>query len=298
MSHWRSLFILILATLVLTLRHSSQTAAQFIPPLEPSYEQRLVELVNQERWVNGRLPPLKSNATLDLAAETHSSRMAVRNFLDHCDFDTGSAFWQRIEQAGYTDWYVTGENIAAGYKTPEEVIAGWMNSQSHRSNILATDFWEVGSGYVYQTDDGQDVRQGSVHICQANSSANGPFYHYWTQDFGRRKNVLPVIINREAYVTGRREVSLYLYGTGWAQSVRLRNENGLWSPWLPFTPDMSWALSSGDGLKTVTVELSSGAGGTGLLRTASDSIWLRSAVPVTAVSRNYPHHVYLPMIRR
>lgn len=298
MSRWRSLIILFFPILALTLLHIPQTTAQLTPSGSPTYEQRLLELVNQERWLNGRLPPLKGNASLEAAAESHSNHMALRNFLDHCNFDTRTSFWQRIEQAGYAGWAVTGENIAAGHKTPEEVVAGWMQSQSHRSNILSTDFWEVGSGYVYQATDGQDVRQGSQPNCRADSTANGPYYHYWTQNFGRRSDVMPIIINREAYETGRRQVALYLYGQGWAQAVRLRNENGFWSAWQPFTAELTWTLSNGNGLKTVFVELSSGVNGTGMIRSANDTIWLRALETPTAVSATFPHHVYLPMIRR
>ncbi|HRQ38450.1 MAG TPA: CAP domain-containing protein [Chloroflexota bacterium] len=294
MPHWRKVIILLFPILTLLLFYIPQTGAQFTPGPQPTYEQRLLELVNQERWNNGRLPPLRGSASLEIAAKSHSQQMALRNFLDHCDFDTRSTFWQRIEQAGYSSWAVTGENIAAGHKTPEEVVAGWMQSQRHRANILSTDFWEVGSGYMYQADDGQDVRQSGSQNCRADSTTNGPYYYYWTQDFGRRSEVMPVIINREAFETNRREVALYLYGAGWAQAVRVRNENGLWSAWQPFSPELNWVLSSGSGLKMVFVEMSSGVNGAGTIRSASDSIWLRTAVPPTVVSS--PHHLYLPVI--
>ena len=85
MSHWRSLVTLIALTLALTLLPSLKTAAQLTPPAGPTFEQRLLELVNQERWRNGRLPPLKNSHALELAAESHSQRMATYNFLDNCD---------------------------------------------------------------------------------------------------------------------------------------------------------------------------------------------------------------------
>ncbi len=298
MSRWRNLIILIFPLLALAFFQPPSTIAQLTQPPPPTYEQRLLELVNQERWRNGRLPPLKGSTRLELAAEAHSNNMALLNFLDHCNFDTGSSFWQRIEQAGYTGWAVAGENIAAGYKTPEEAVAGWMQSQTHRSNILSPDFWEMGSGYVYQAEDGKDVRQSGKQNCRADSTNNGPYYHYWTQDFGRRREVMPVIINREAYETYRRDVALYLYGAGWAQAVRLRNENGFWSAWQPFTSDLNWTLSSGNGLKMVFMELSSGVNGAGVIHSASDTIWLQALNTPTAVTSSLPHRIYLPVILR
>ncbi len=292
MPRWQSLFILTIPILALALLHT-QTTAQLTPPDGPTYAQQLVEVVNQTRWQNGRLPPFKSNPLLEMAAQLHSSRMAAHNFIDHCDFETGSTFWKRIEQAGFADWAITGENIAAGYTSPEDVVAGWMQSQNHRQNILSTDFWEVGSGYIYQAADENDVRQSTNQNCRADSFANGPYYHYWTQDYGRRHDVIPLIINREAYQTGRRVVDLYMYGEGWAQSFRLRNENGVWSAWLPFASDQNWELSSGDGLKTVYAEISNGLNGTGAIRRASDSIWLDTAATSPA-----SHRQYLPLILR
>lgn len=52
-----------------------------------------------------------------------------------------------------TPYYHAGENIAAGYGTPAEVVAGWMASTSgHRENILSSTFTRVGLGCLYQAD--------------------------------------------------------------------------------------------------------------------------------------------------
>src|SRR5919109_1185606 len=69
--------------------------------------------------------------------------------------------------AGYTGWSAIGENIAAGYPTPEAVVAGWMSSPGHRANILSPNFTEIGIG----------LAQG------------GKYGSYWTQDFGTRPSV-------------------------------------------------------------------------------------------------------------
>lgn len=41
-----------------------------------------------------------------------------------------------------------GENIAQGYRTPQAVVTGWMNSSGHRANILNASFTQIGVGYV------------------------------------------------------------------------------------------------------------------------------------------------------
>lgn len=246
----------------------------------PSFEDLVMELVNQERWANGQLPPLKRVSQLDSSSETHSSNMASRNFFAHCDLDTGTLPWDRMTAAGYS-WNSAGENIAAGYSTPQAVVDGWMGSPGHRANILSTSFRELGIGYVLQAGDVANVRQDQNGDCTADGTYPYALYRYWTQNFGRRNSVYPVVINREAYQTASRNVSLYLYGFGFAVSMRLRNENGAWTPWQGFATNVAWQLSAGGGTKTVHVEISSGAGGTGSVRSASDTIVL--AVPADSI---------------
>ena len=192
---------------------SFAAVAQFALAAEPSVEEQVVTLVNEQRLNNGRLPPLKHGALLATAAEKHSSNMANRDFLAHCDPDTGTLPWDRMTDVGYV-WSRAGENIAAGYTTASAVVDGWMNSSGHRANILSTDFREIGIGYVYQSGDGGNVRQDANGDCVADTQSGGPYYRYWTQDFGTRGFLHPVVINREAFETQDRQVDLYLYGSG------------------------------------------------------------------------------------
>ena len=237
---------------------------------DPSYEQQVVELVNQERWSynNLRLPPLKQVDTLHTAAETHSSNMTTRDFFMHCDPDTGSTPGTRAVAAGYGSSYVS-ENIAAGYSTPSAVVAGWMGSSGHRSNILSTTWRELGVGYTYQSGDQANVRQSSTGGCPW-SYTSGPWYRYWTQNFGVR--AFPVVINREAYETTTTAVDLYVYGVGWAVDMRFSNNGSTWSAWQAYNPNRSWTLSTGNGTKTVYAQVRNGA----TVYQASDTIILNS----------------------
>ncbi|MFE0510039.1 CAP domain-containing protein [Streptomyces sp. NPDC058964] len=117
---------------------------------------RIVELVNAERGKAG-CSPLTLNATLSKAAQAHSEDMALHQNMSHTG-SNGSSPGDRITDAGYS-WSAYGENVAYGYATPEDVMAGWMASPGHRENILNCTFKEIGVG-----------------LAQPNS--------YWTQDFG------------------------------------------------------------------------------------------------------------------
>lgn len=232
----------------------------------PTLEDQILELTNQERWNNGELPPLKGNTLLESSSETHSTNMGNRNFFAHCDLDTGDSPWNRIIDAGYFYVYA-GENLHAGSSTAAGAMNGWMNSPGHRANILSMDFRELGVGYNYDSSDIHNVRFDEDGNCVSEQTI-GPLYHYWTQNFGTRSSVYPVVIAREAYSTATRNVDLYLYGSGWAQEMRIRNENGSWTAWQTFSTDVAWLLSTGAGTKEVFVEIRSGA----TVRSASDTI--------------------------
>lgn len=245
----------------------------------PTFEDQVMEIVNVERWNNGNLPPLKRNAALDLSSETHSTNMADRNFFMHCDPDNGTLPWNRMTTAGYVGWASAAENIAAGYTTPAAVMTGWMNSSGHRTNILSTNYREIGIGYFNPATDANNIRTDSNGDCTPEASNSGPYNRYWTQNFGRINTVFPVVINREAYETTTATVNLYVYGTGYTE-MRFRNENGAWSAWQPYNANAAWTLSAGNGTKTVNCEIRSGT----TVRSASDTIELNAPGLDLAVS--------------
>jgi uncharacterized protein YkwD len=243
----------------------------------PSYEQQVVELVNQERWNNGQLPPLKQVAELHSSSETHSSNMASRDFFAHCDLDTKTSPANRMVDAGYLPNLAT-ENIAAGYVDPAAVVAGWMASSLHRAAILSTSPREIGVGYVLQSTDQPTVRYDLNLDCTGDPNpTNGPFYRYWTLDFGRRNSVYPVVIDREASSTTTTAVDLYVYGAGWAVDMRFSNDVVTWSAWEPYDPNKTWTLSGGAGTKTVYAQIRNG-----FSLQASDTIYLDTPCTATA----------------
>lgn len=122
---------------------------------------RVIELTNQQRRAVG-CGDLLWNPALGLAAQRHADDMAARNYFSHTSRN-GATFVARVRNAGYR-LRLAAENIAAGYTTPDEVVAGWMASPGHRANILNCGLREVGIGYGYNP--------GSTYGV------------YWVQDFG------------------------------------------------------------------------------------------------------------------
>jgi uncharacterized YkwD family protein len=112
-----------------------------------AYEQKVVDLTNQERAKNG-LPALKVDTTLSKMAHEKARDMSANNYFSHTSPTYGSPF-DMMKKFGITYNYA-GENIAMGQQTPQEVVNAWMNSEGHRKNILSPNFNYIGVGYVAQ----------------------------------------------------------------------------------------------------------------------------------------------------
>ena len=108
-----------------------------------SYEQQVLELVNEQR-ANYGLAPLSYSKELEAVAYAHSKDMAQNNYFSHTNLSGQSPF-DRIHAAGIS-YRSAAENIAAGQKTPQEVVSAWMNSAGHRANILNSSVTKMGVG--------------------------------------------------------------------------------------------------------------------------------------------------------
>jgi uncharacterized protein YkwD len=134
------------------------------------YESEVLRLGNEQRGKGadcggsafGPAAPLSHNGLLRCAARVQSRDMATRSFFDHQNPD-GDGPAERAGKAGYS-YSTLGENIAAGYPTPEAVVAGWMGSPGHCRNLMNPNFTEIGVGYY--------------------AGGSGGYGAYWTQVFG------------------------------------------------------------------------------------------------------------------
>lgn len=119
-----------------------------IPELDSfvrTYEQEVIRLVNVERAKYG-LSPLTEDWELSRVARYKSQDMHDRRYFDHNSPTYGTPF-QMMKAFGLT-YRSAGENIAMGYRTPQAVVTGWMNSSGHRANILNSSYKKIGVGYV------------------------------------------------------------------------------------------------------------------------------------------------------
>lgn len=104
-------------------------------------KKNIITLSNIERKDNN-LSMLYENKTLNLAAEKKLSDMFAKNYWDHIGPD-GETAWNFISETGYR-YELAGENLARGFENSKEVVNAWMNSPTHRENILNDRFQEIG----------------------------------------------------------------------------------------------------------------------------------------------------------
>ncbi|MGP4076261.1 CAP domain-containing protein [Halobacillus sp. K22] len=127
-------------------KQQTDLSSSSLKDYEPSeYEKEVVDLVNEERAAEG-LEPLEMFNRLSGLAVVKSQDMAEKNYFSHTSPTYGSPF-EMMDEFDFTYW-AAGENIAAGQRTPEEVVEGWMNSEGHRANILNDQFTHIGVGYI------------------------------------------------------------------------------------------------------------------------------------------------------
>jgi uncharacterized protein YkwD len=134
---------------------------------------RVLELVNTARAKARKCgsvkfaaaPSLNTSRELDEAARGHARDMARKSYFDHRGSD-GSQPKDRVLQAGYQP-RLTGENIAFGPESAEEVVAGWLASPGHCANIMDGRFEHIGVGLA------TGRKRGQI---------------YWVQTFGARRS--------------------------------------------------------------------------------------------------------------
>lgn len=117
-----------------------------------SPEEEVLSLVNEKRKEEG-LDPLTWNKTL--AKDASSRAKEISKKFSHTR-PNGKEWYTLDEKNMY------GENLGKNYTTAQDVFDAWMNSESHKENILWEEFTQIGIA-LYITKNGS---------------------YYWVQEFG------------------------------------------------------------------------------------------------------------------
>jgi len=105
----------------------------------------LFSATNKER-VGHNLNALTVNETLNKAAEAKAAYMFKYNFWAHVAPD-GTEPWYFFTEAGY-DYRFAGENLARDFGNSDDVVQAWMDSPSHRENLLSPNYTDIGFAIV------------------------------------------------------------------------------------------------------------------------------------------------------
>ena len=117
-------------------------------------ESQILELVNLERSKNG-IEPLTINQQLTQSAQLKTRDMLDYNYFEH--ISNGGQKWSDfIIKSGY-NYTTSGENLAKNYTDSRSTVQAWMNSPTHRDNILNKNFRETGIGFGSGLIDGQNT---------------------------------------------------------------------------------------------------------------------------------------------
>lgn len=119
-----------------------------IPPSE------VIRLTNIQRQANG-LSALNENSTLDSAALAKGNDMLAKGYWAHFAPD-GTSPWSFFLSFGYKYRYA-GENLARDFSDPASAVNAWMNSPTHRENILNPNYRDIGVGVVQGSLAGADT---------------------------------------------------------------------------------------------------------------------------------------------
>jgi hypothetical protein len=114
----------------------------------------LFRYTNEERKSNG-LAELRLNEKLSSAARKKGGHMFEKNYWAHISPD-GVEPWDFILGENY-DYIYAGENLAKNFSHSEDVMGAWLNSPSHRDNLLSPNYDEVGFSVVNGVLDGYET---------------------------------------------------------------------------------------------------------------------------------------------
>jgi uncharacterized protein YkwD len=138
------LVVSLLSSIFLTFRQPSLQANTLAYATEMS-QSGLLASTNSQRAANG-VGSLALNAQLNNAAQAKANDMIARNYWSHTTPD-GQQPWVFVDNAGYK-YAKAGENLAYGFATSSSTVTGWMNSATHKANMLDGAFSDVGFGFA------------------------------------------------------------------------------------------------------------------------------------------------------
>ncbi len=115
------------------------------PDILYQQSQKIIVLTNNIR-TNLGINALIENMNLNQAAYNKAEDMLIDQYFSHTGLD-GRRLADWLSSVQYNHRF-GGENLAMGFSSAESVVQAWTKSATHYSNIIDTDFTEIGVGTV------------------------------------------------------------------------------------------------------------------------------------------------------
>lgn len=148
----KGILAIILAIAALSCIAFSPQIVASMPSVAAIIASVMVEITNIDRSQNG-LAVLTINPTLGAVAEAKAHDMATKGYFAHTSPE-GVTPWYWFKEGGYKFTYA-GENLAVDFNESSSVVEAWMNSPTHRANLLGTQFTEIGIAVATGTYQGR-----------------------------------------------------------------------------------------------------------------------------------------------
>lgn len=147
-------YVLIFAVFNFGLRTLQTSMPDILGYATDIHVEQLLGDTNAKRQEAG-LSPLSINAQLSQAAALKAQDMFAKGYWAH-NGPTGATPWDFITQAGY-HYVVAGENLAKNFSTSQAVVDAWMDSPTHRRNIVKPSYKEIGFAVVNGKLNGEET---------------------------------------------------------------------------------------------------------------------------------------------
>lgn len=147
-------YVLLLAVFNLGIRYFHTAMPDVLGYATDIRIDQLISATNAKRAEAG-LSAVTLNSALSQAAAAKAADMFANNYWAH-NSPSGKTPWDFIIGAGYR-YTLAGENLAKNFQTSEGVVEAWMNSPSHRANIVKSGYREVGFAVVNGVLNGEET---------------------------------------------------------------------------------------------------------------------------------------------
>lgn len=149
-----TIYILLLAAVYLFLHFYKTSVPGILGFASDIFSEDIVTKTNSYRQ-QYHLSLLHEDPELSLAAKEKAEDMFAKDYWAHVAPD-GVKPWDFINSSGYSYVYA-GENLAKDFQKSEAIVAAWMESPTHRQNILNDNFRDIGVAVVNGTLDGYET---------------------------------------------------------------------------------------------------------------------------------------------